>query len=54
MEGVDVSSTRRRHLSLEMQGEVVGQEMTGSQPRATVQSALTNVQANHEIWEALE
>lgn len=43
MEGVDVPSTRWRHLSLEMQREVVSQEVTGSQSGAAVQSTLTNV-----------
>lgn len=43
VEGVDVTPTRWRHLPLEMQREVVGQEVTGSQSGAAVQSALTDV-----------
>lgn len=49
MEGVDVSPSGRRHLPLEMQGEVVGQEVTGGQSRSAVQGALTNVEADCKI-----
>lgn len=43
MKSMDVTPACWRHLPLEMQGEVVSQEVTGSQARATVQGALTNV-----------
>lgn len=43
MKSVDVSPACWRHLPLEMQREVVGQEVTGSQARAPVQSTLTDV-----------
>lgn len=54
MKGMDVPSACWRHLPLKMQGEVVGQEVTGSQSGAAVKSTLTNVQADEEIREALE
>lgn len=49
MKGVDVTSARRRHLPLEVQGEVIGQEVTRGQSGAAVQGALANIQANHKI-----
>ena len=54
MESVDVLSSRGRHLPLKVQGEIVRQEVTGRQAGAAVQSVLTNLQADHEIREALE
>lgn len=42
MKSMDVLPACWGHLPLEMQGEVVSQEVTGSQTRATVQSAFAN------------
>lgn len=54
MEGVDVLPPSRRHLPLEVQSEVVGQEVTRRQSRAVVQSTLADVQADAQIREALQ
>ena len=54
MKSVDVPSTCRGHLPLEMQSQVVCQEVTGSQSWAAVQSTFTHIQADHEIREAFK
>lgn len=54
MKGVNMSPALRRHLPLEMQGEVVGQEVTGSQSGTLVQRAFTNVQADIKVREVLK
>lgn len=43
MKSMDVLAASWRHLPLEVQAEVVGQEVTRSQPRAAVQRTLTDV-----------
>lgn len=43
MKCVDVSATCRRHLLLEMKGEVVCQEVACIQSRATIEGTLTNI-----------
>lgn len=54
MKGMDVLLTLWRHLPLEMESKVVGQEVTSSQSRSAVQCTLTNIQADSGILKVLK
>ena len=54
VQGVDVASSRRRHLPLEVQSEEVGQEVTCRQTGAEVQSSLAHIQTQRRVREALQ
>lgn len=54
MKGVDVPTTGRRHVSMEVKGEVVSQEVTSSQSGTSIQSVLADVKADSNIRDAFK